>query len=56
LDYEKAIEVVTHLVEGAAGTEAELSKLKESDITMKAMIFDCERLKRVLEEERRYFK
>jgi hypothetical protein len=23
---------------------------------MKAMIFDCERLKRVLEEERRYFK
>ena len=23
---------------------------------MKAMIFDCERLKRVLEEEKRYFK
>lgn len=30
--------------------------MKESDITMKAMIFDCERLKRVLEEEKRYFK
>lgn len=56
LDYEKAVEVVTNLVEGAESTEVELTRLKESDITMKAMIFDCERLQRVLEEEKRYFK
>jgi len=48
-DYEKVIELVTHLIEGATGIEGELGRLKESDITMKAMIFDCERLKRVME-------
>jgi hypothetical protein len=47
---------VNLLLESGSGTEGELSRLKENDITMKAMIFDCERLKRVLEEERRYFK
>jgi hypothetical protein len=55
-DYERVIETVSSLLEGSSSNEGELSRLKESDITMKAMIFDCERLKRVLEEEKRYFK
>ena len=55
-DYEKVTGMVQTIIEGSSEVEGELSRLKEADTTMKAMIFDCERLKRVLEEEKRYFR
>ena len=49
LDYERIVEAVSVLLEGSSSVEGELSRLKESNVTMRAMIFDCEKLKRVLE-------
>ena len=55
-DYDNIVAMVTAEIEKAKLVETEILKEKETDASMKAMIFDYERLKRVLEEERKYFK
>lgn len=49
-DYDSIIKLVSVEIEKVKLIEMEIQKEKESDANMKAMIFDYERLKRVLEE------
>ena len=55
-DYDGVLKLVTIEIEAAKVIESEISREKEQNASMKAMIFDYERLKRVLDEERKYFK
>lgn len=50
------LRAVTEEIEGCRLLEADVGQEQQTNASVKAMIFDYERLKRVLEEERNYFK